>query len=135
MHGNSKLNALVRVWLSKAEEDDLTCASLITHKDAAPAVACFHAQQMAEKYLKTLLVFHKRDFPKAHDLRMLATLLMDVEPAIMGFESEFVILNKYITTTRYPGDFPEGFSWPDAEEAYNAAVNIKEFTLKALAKI
>ena len=34
--------------------------------------------------------------------------------------------------TRYPGDFPEGFSWKDADDAFNSAERIKEFVLKKL---
>jgi len=44
------------------------------------------------------------------------------------------VLNKYYATTRYPGDFPEGFSWTMAREAFEAAVSIKEFVLKRITK-
>lgn len=35
----------------------------------------FHAQQTAEKLLKTLLTLHGLDYPSSHDLRVLAALL------------------------------------------------------------
>lgn len=38
-------------------------------------------------------------------------------------------MNKYYATTRYPGDFPEGFSWQNVEEGFAAALRIKEFVL------
>lgn len=118
--------------MEKAQEDELTCRSILKHRDAPPAPACFTAQQMAEKYLKALFIFHSKDFPKIHDLKRLATLIEPFEPDIFDREEEFNILNKYYATTRYPGDFPEGFSWKDAEEAFDAAVKIKEFVLKKL---
>lgn len=117
----------VNRWLEKAQEDELTCRSLITHRDAAPGPACFHAQQIAEKYLKALLIRHGQGIPKVHDLKRIATLLERFEPKIFQLEDEFSILNKYYPATRYPGDFPEGFSWEDAQAALAAAIRIKAF--------
>ena len=116
-------------WIEKANEDELTCQSFLKHRDAPPGACCFWAQQMAEKYLKTLLIFYSQGFPKIHDLKRLATLLEPYVQNIFDLEEEYNILNKFYATTRYPGDFPEGFSWQDAEMAFNAAVSIKEFVL------
>lgn len=124
----------VEQWLEKAQEDELTCRSLITHRDAAPGPACFHAQQMAEKCLKALLITHGQDIPKVHDLKRIATLLERFEPTIFQLDDEFSILNKYYPATRYPGDFPEGFSWEDAKAALAAAIRIKEFALGKMPK-
>lgn len=41
------------------------------------------------------------------------------------------IFSSYYIETRYPGDFPE-FSWRDAEEAFEAAKNIKKFVLEKI---
>lgn len=119
----------INKWIQKAKEDELTCKSLLKHRDAPPAPVCFCAQQMAEKYLKTLLIFHSEDFPKIHDLKRLATLLEPYVSDIFELEEEFNVLNKFYAATRYPGDFPEGFSWKDAKEAFEAALGVKEFVL------
>ena len=34
-------------------------------------ISCFHFQQAVEKYLKTFLIFHNKDFPKTHNIDLL----------------------------------------------------------------
>lgn len=126
-HSKNELN--IQEWIKKANEDELVCKSILKHKDASPSSVCFFSQQMAEKYLKVLLIFHQKSFPKVHDLKRLATLVEPFEANIFDLENEFNVLNKYYATTRYPGDFPEGFSWVDATQAFEAAKIIKEFIL------
>ena len=118
-------------WFKKAQ-DDLKIVQIVLKEKAPYWVACFHAQQMAEKYLKALLAASELKVKKTHDLRVLATLLKDVFPEVLSFEIEFTILNKYAITSRYPGDFPEGFTWADAQEAYDAAVKIKDFVMSKI---
>lgn len=122
----------IDAWIRKAEEDELSCRALLKHRDSPPGPSCFFAQQMAEKYLKALLITHSQNFPKIHDLKRLATLIEPFIPDIFTLDNEFNTLNKFYVTTRYPGDFPEGFSWKDAEEAFDAALRIKEFVLEKL---
>jgi HEPN domain-containing protein len=63
---------------------------------------CFHAQQCAEKYLKALLVLHRVDFPKTHDLEALASRLrQSIRPDLSA--DELTRLKRYATATRYPG--------------------------------
>ena len=123
---NNKINQNVIEWLNKAQEDESSVEAIIKEK-AAPGVACFLSQQMAEKFLKALLVFYKIDIPKIHDLIRLESILFDVVPDIKKMHNNIKILNRYYIETRYPGDWPEGFSWDDAKEALESAVQIKEF--------
>lgn len=123
----------IQEWIKKANEDELSCKSILKHKDGSHSSVCFFSQQMAEKYLKILLIFHQKEFPKIHDLKRIATLIEPSVKDIFELEEEFNVLNKYYATTRYPGDFPEGFSWHDAEEAFKATRKIKEFVLKKIA--
>ncbi len=119
----------VEEWLKKAKEDEWTCEVLFREKRIVPSIICFHAEQMAEKYLKALLIARSGEYPKIHDLKRLATLIETYEKDIFDLESELNILNKYYPATRYPGDFPEGFSREDAHEAFAAAKRVKEFIL------
>jgi len=50
------MNPLTLEWVEKAEGDFITARREL-HARAKPNydAACFHAQQMAEKYLKTML--------------------------------------------------------------------------------
>lgn len=117
-------------WFKKAEEDALSVNAILREK-GAPSTACFLSQQMAEKYLKGLLVFHNRDFPKIHDLIELETRLLDLEPDIQEIHNDLKLLNRYYIETRYPGDYPE-FHWDEAREARDAALKIKKFVLESV---
>jgi HEPN domain-containing protein len=43
--------------------------------DCPFGLICFHAQQVAEKYIKAVLTYHQIQFRKSHDLKELARLL------------------------------------------------------------
>ena len=122
---NSNLKAYEE-WIMKAVDDELNAQSILTHRDGTPSGVCFLSQQIAEKYLKALLIFHQKPFLKVHDLLDLETRLLDKEPEIKTLHGNLVILNRYYIETRYPGDYPE-FSWQDADEAFKAATNIANF--------
>jgi HEPN domain-containing protein len=115
-------------WLKKAEEDERSASAILRGKDGSPSTVCFLSQQMAEKYLKGLMVFHGVRFPKMHDLLELATLLLEKETDVGQLTVDLNNLNSYYIETRYPGNYPE-FAWADAEMAFVAASKIKEFVL------
>lgn len=119
-------NIYYRQWLKKAEEDELSAKALL--KVGSPATVCFLSQQTTEKLLKTLLVFYEKEFPKVHDLTVLAQLLKPVVPQIENFKEDLKSLGTYYVETRYPGDYPE-FTWKDALEALKAMEKIKKFVL------
>ena len=87
---------------------------------------------MAEKSLKSLFAFHQQLPPKIHDLQRLATELEHFIPDIGEIDESLTILSKYYSATRYPGDFPEGFSWENASEAFSVAMKIKDFVFKKI---
>lgn len=114
-------------WSKKAEEDEFAGRVILENKQF-PAPACFHFQQMAEKYLKGLLVFHNKPFPKTHDLLELETLLLEAEPEIKTIHGGLEFLNPYAIETRYPGNYPE-VTLDEAQKAYDSALKVKEFVL------
>jgi HEPN domain-containing protein len=115
-------------WIKKADEDVLSVSSILRHRDAVPSLACFLCHQITEKYLKGLLVFNNKNFPKIHDLLELQTLLLEFYPDIRQIDSELDLLSTYYFETRYPGDF-QSFAWEEAEEASMAAEKVKNFVL------
>ena len=117
-------------WLDKAHEDELAAADLFK-KSHLYAPACFHYQQMAEKYLKALLIYQGNSFAKVHDLISLADSLLKNFPEIKKFDSELKLLNRYYIETRYPGSESE-FTLRDAQKADLAAAKIKTFVLKII---
>ena len=114
-------------WLSKANEDELSIVAIFKGGGAFSTV-CFLAQQMAEKYLKGLIIFNNTSFSKVHDLLELETILLTIEPEIVQYERDLDLLNSYYIETRYPGDYPE-FTLKEAQESFEAAKRIKEFAL------
>jgi len=120
-----------RAWLAKAGEDELSAGVLVGQEAGAPSTVCFLSQQMAEKYLKGLLVFHNEEFLKIHDLMELETLLLAVEPEIISCHEECATLNQYYVGTRYPADVPE-FTFQECSDAFASALHIKEFVLKKI---
>lgn len=125
MKGNKEV---VELWFRKADEDELNIKSILKHKDGTPAAACFLAQQMAEKYLKGLLIFVKNDLLKIHDLVKLEEVLLESFADISVIHNDASMLSGFYVEARYPGDFPE-FSWTEAEEAYESAKKIKNYVL------
>lgn len=65
---------VLRRWLRYAE-DDLRSAEVLRERGMVPRIACFHAQQAAEKAIKAIFVFLQVDFPFSHDLNRLRDLL------------------------------------------------------------
>ncbi len=67
------LRNIVTEWFAKADDDEKSIRAILK-EGGAPSTACFLSQQIAEKYLKGLLVFLGKSFPKIHDLLGLETL-------------------------------------------------------------
>ena len=102
-------------WIEKAEEDWVSLLrSYRARKEPSYNVACFHAQQCAEKYLKARLVEASAVFPKTHDLSLLLTLVQPIEPGWGILQPELDTLNKYAIAYRYPG---QAATKADAKEA------------------
>ena len=71
------MNPIVDEWIKKAEGDwNSANREYRTRKNPNYDAACFHAQQCAEKYLKSFLQFNKKAFPKTHDLVELLELCL-----------------------------------------------------------
>lgn len=92
-------------------------------------IACFHAQQCAEKYLKALLLLHQSQFAKTHDLVALqgqceqAGVIVSIETRLLND------LTEYAVRTRYPGDLP---SPEEAQSAYQTAKLVRKLVRKHL---
>lgn len=62
---------------------------------------CFHAQQVAEKYLKALLEELGVRFPKTHDLLQRLNQLLPHHPQLRTLRRGLVMLNDYAVDARY----------------------------------
>jgi HEPN domain-containing protein len=92
----------------------------------------FLSQQIAEKYLKGLLLFDGNELVKTHDLVELMNLLKKSFPKVEKFAKDLLVLTNLYFESRYPGGFTEQFNWDDAHEAFEIAKNVKNFALKSI---
>ena len=121
----------VRLWIEKAEHDFLAAKhSMLLVDRGLTDIACFHAQQCAEKYLKAFLLLLGVHFPKTHDLRLLIDLVPRTAPLKLPLE-EVVWLNRYSIEGRYPGDW-EPIAVAEARSALKTAGAVRTAVRKHL---
>ena len=117
-------------WFAKAN-DDLELARRALGPDRPlPALAGFHAQQCAEKYLKGYLVAHGVPFRFVHDLGYLIDLCTGLDPAFEYLRPGAVTLNAYIATGRYPAEAAQEPDIAAAQQAIRRAQQIADFVLQ-----
>ena len=99
------MKPLTAEWIEKAEGDFATANREIrVRKSPNFDAVCFHAQQCAEKYLKSLLQGLDLPFGKTHHLIALLDLLLPAYPALELFRPDLQKLNAYSVSIRYPGE-------------------------------
>lgn len=92
-------------WLRKAEADCTAakaCFRLSRRFKDQAEIACFHAQQCAEKYLKGLLALAGIIVPRTRDLEVLAGIVEKPPPQLLLL-ADLERLNAYAVEIRYPG--------------------------------
>jgi HEPN domain-containing protein len=101
----------------------------MAESDGPYDTACFHAQQAAEKYLKSLLAFQGEPFPRTHNLEELQHL-GEALPAWPLAGLDLTQLSSYAVEVRYDFEF-----WPDrqtAQEAIGLASDVRRLVLGAV---
>lgn len=104
---------LVSGWLRKADNDLRTLAAAIQVE--AYDTACFHAQQAAEKALKSYLIHAAVEYPFTHNLTKLAVLCAETDPAFSSLLDTVEPLTPFAVELRYDAEF-----WPELEDALDA---------------
>ncbi len=103
-------------WIAKAEGDFFTAQREMNAANAPNYDAsCFHSHQCVEKYMKARLVEGNVSFPKVHDLSVLLTLVLPLEPQWEYLRPELNALTDIGVEVRYPGKTAEA---DDAEYAF-----------------
>lgn len=92
-------------WIAKAEADFATLEreSEVVDRPNYDAV-CFHAQQSAEKYLKSRLCEAGIAFAKIHDLVALLEQVLAIEPEWEGLREDLAYLSDFAVSVRCPGE-------------------------------
>lgn len=98
------MDAATKEWVEKAEADWISAArERRARKSPNYDLACFCAQQCAEKYLKAVLQAEGRPVPKVHDLAKLVDLLKPAHPELELLKPQAQILISHAVEVRYPG--------------------------------
>lgn len=121
----------VNEWKQKAENDLRTAEIVFSSENPPTDVICFHAQQCAEKYLKSYLTSRDVTVEKTHDLTRINNICIGIDPEFRELSENAELLSGYAVEIRYPGDFIE-CSMEEAEEAIKMAKSFKYFVLKKL---
>ncbi len=115
---------ITQEWVKKAEGDwavlnrEIPVQTLPNYD-----LVCFLAQQCAEKYLKARLQADSIEFPKTHDLPLLLTLALPVQPLWSVLEPVLRTLKNYAVRYRYPGDSADKL---EAEEARRFCETVRD---------
>lgn len=123
---------LVKAWLVKARKDLHFAKEALRQGEEYTDVACFHAQQSAEKTLKAYLVWLEIEFPKTHVLEDLLDLIAQKDLSLEGWREGLQIMTPFAVEIRYPE-----FSLPslvEAKQAVETADEVLKFIKTALPK-
>lgn len=108
-------------WFKKTENDLLAIKDNMASDETPFYVRCFHAQQAAEKYLKSYLVSKQIQFPKIHDLRSLVSLCTEINPSFIKLSEYAIKLSDYGVAPGYPDAFDD-LNINDSRNAYTDAL-------------
>lgn len=95
-----------RRWLAQATDDLVTAELLVRH--GRHPVACFLAQQCAEKALKAVLYRGGADVVLGHSVAMLCQELAAAHPALAPRCRGWATLDQHYIPSRYPDALPGG---------------------------
>lgn len=119
------MNPLTFEWVEKAEGDFFTAMrELRARKSPNFDAVCFHAQQMAEKYLKAVLQEYANLIPKTRSLADLMAVCMKIDPSYQMVQSDLNIMEGYAVQFRYPGQSADKL---EAKTALKAARVVRAF--------
>ena len=123
-----KRDDLTKGWWRKAQSD---LAALSASRQAgALDAACFHAQQAAEKFLKSFLTHRAIDFPFTHNLAKLVRLCVKEDPDFTELIPIVEPLTPFAVELRYDTEF-----WPSPDVAARAetgALAVSDFVAARL---
>jgi HEPN domain-containing protein len=93
-------------WLSQASEDLKWTQRLA--EEGAWHIACFLAQQVAEKALKAFLYAQGEELVIGHSVVRLCSAAGNYHPAFSEKSKRWSLLDGYYIPTRYPNGLPDG---------------------------
>lgn len=93
-------------WLAQAEEDHRWADHLA--REGGFHLACFLAQQVAEKALKAFLYAQGEEIVIGHSVQRLCRAAGEYNEGFIQWARRWSILDGYYIPTRYPNGLPDG---------------------------
>lgn len=122
--------AAAQGWLAYAAADLQAAEVLLGQRDVSARIACFHAQQAAEKAIKALLIANQIRVQHIHDLvELVGALPPGTDPGASN--PALADLSIWAVEFRYPGDIAEA-TLADAENAMATARGVVAAATAAL---
>ena len=126
---NDETKDYIRQWIAKAGDDLIVINKLTQFEVVATSAACFHCQQVVEKYLKAFLIANGVDIKKTHNIEF---LLAECEEFDADFRSiDPKDLSDFGVDIRYPGDIYSP-SIKETLEHKQIALDVKELVEQKL---
>jgi HEPN domain-containing protein len=124
-------------WLAQAEADRHGAQLLFDGQSYH--LACFVAQQIAEKALKAFLYAQGEEFVTGHSVESLARRAAEYDPDFAALRDDIAPLDAYYIPTRYPNGLPDSiparvFTRTAAEETLRMADHALAFVTARLAR-
>jgi HEPN domain-containing protein len=126
---NGEKEQYIKMWLEKAEDDLQVYNLIVKDENTYLAIAGFHLQQTAEKYMKAFLEYNSIAFAKSHDIEYLLQLCSQADSSFA--EINFINLTDYAVDLRYPGDMQPP-SKSELEQAYKSVQKIKHLVISLI---
>ncbi len=122
-------------WLSQAQHD--LRAAVLNRRESFPEIACFLAQQAAEKALRAFLYAQGEQVITDHAVHLLARACARYNPAFVDMEEACRSLDQYYLPTRYPDILPGGvphevYTDTQAREATRLAQQLIDLIMRSL---
>lgn len=113
-----------RRWLAQARHD--VRAAALNWREGFAEIACFLAQQAAEKALKAFLYAQGERLVLGHATHRLVQGCAAYDPAFISLLDRCRLLDQYYIPTRYPNGVPDGiphdvYTPAQAEQAVQSA--------------
>ena len=119
---NNKTNTeSVTEWFDIADDDIAFAKASFEEFDEFYSQMCIQAHQATEKYLKGFLVFHKKSFPKVHDLAYFIEQCSKIDKEFNEYLDFCKKITDYYIYLRYPVTLP-----PRTKEQAKEAIEIAE---------
>ncbi len=125
-------------WLEQAAEDLRWARELV--RLGGYHIACFLAQQVAEKALKAFLYAQGEEVVLGHSVERLCERAAGYDRSFSEMKSRWAILDGYYVPTRYPNSLPDSiparvYTHEAAEEAVSLAAEVVSFVEERLKRM